>query len=150
MGAISSCHSWQKCDHELFAPVAHDKKERRERFANFHKWTTLLLTKNERFALKTDEQIPNPDWMKGWVNLYQKFEIKNIQFVVNSFYQKNGKAFKKFFLAQLACEFACICEYLHASCIQTFKDMHSKIWQKVVLLKYFKFCYYMHCKKINF
>ena len=45
----------------------------------------------------------------GWVNLYQKFEMKNIQFVVNSFYQKNGKAFKKFFLAQLACEFAWIC-----------------------------------------
>ena len=29
----------------------------------------------------------------GWVNLYQKFEIEKIQFMVNSFYQKNGKAF---------------------------------------------------------
>ena len=29
----------------------------------------------------------------GWVNLYNKFEIENIQFVINSFYPKNGKAF---------------------------------------------------------
>ena len=27
----------------------------------------------------------------GWVNLYQKFEIENIQFVVNSFYLKKWK-----------------------------------------------------------
>ena len=37
----------------------------------------------------------------GWVNLYQKFKFKfkfkNIQFVVNSFYQKNGKTFFYFF-----------------------------------------------------
>ena len=34
-------------------------------------------------------------WALGWVNFYQKFKIENIQFVVNLFYQKNGKAFKK-------------------------------------------------------
>ena len=27
----------------------------------------------------------------GWVNLYKKFEIENMQFVVNSFYQKQWK-----------------------------------------------------------
>ena len=34
----------------------------------------------------------------GWVNLYTKLKLKNIQFVVNSFYQKNEKTFFKFFL----------------------------------------------------
>ena len=58
----------------------------------------------------------------GWVNLYKKFELKNIQFVVNSFYKKNGKdIFCKFFFAQLACGFAWICKYLQASCIQHFQ-----------------------------
>ena len=35
-------------------------KERWEQFALFHEWIPLSLTKNERFAPKTDEQIPNP------------------------------------------------------------------------------------------
>ena len=32
----------------------------RERLALFHERITLLLTKNKRFARKTDERIPNP------------------------------------------------------------------------------------------
>ena len=65
--------------------------------------------------------IPPFHYIIGWVNLYQKFEIKNIQFVVNSFYQKNGNGFFFFnFLAQLAYEFAWICKYLQASCIKHF------------------------------
>ena len=44
----------------------------------------------------------------------KNLKLKNIQFVVNSFYPKNGKAFKNIFLAQLACEFAWICEYLES------------------------------------
>ena len=61
----------------------------------------------------------NTAYILGWVNLYQKFEIESIPFVVNSFYQKK-KAFKKKNLVQLACKFAWICEYLQASCIQHF------------------------------
>ena len=42
--------------------------------------------------------IPPFHYIIGWVNLYQKFEIKNIQFVVNSFYQKKEMDFfYKFF-----------------------------------------------------
>ena len=36
------------------------KKERLERFVLFHEQIALSLTKNERFAWKADEQIPNP------------------------------------------------------------------------------------------
>ena len=56
----------------------------------------------------------------GWVNLYQKFEIEKYTVCGKLILPKNGKAFFKFFLAQLACEFAWICEYLQASCIQHF------------------------------
>ena len=45
-------------------------------------------------------------------------------FVVNSFYQKNGKAF---FFGTTGCEFAWICKYLQASVSNTFKDMQLKI-----------------------
>ena len=34
--------------------------KRREHFALFHELIALSLTKNERIALKIDEQIPNP------------------------------------------------------------------------------------------
>ena len=57
---------------------------------------------------------------EGWVNLYQKFEIETYTVCGKLILPKNGKAFFKFFLAQLACEFAWICEYLQASCIQHF------------------------------
>ena len=36
-------------------------KEQWERFALFHKGITLSLTKNEQFARKTNEKIPNPE-----------------------------------------------------------------------------------------
>ena len=51
----------------------------------------------------------------------KNLKLENIQFVVDSFYLKKWKdIFKQNFLAQLACEFAWICEYLEASCIQHF------------------------------
>ena len=57
----------------------------------------------------------------GWVNLYQKFEIEKYTVCGKLILpQKNGKAFLKKFVEQLACEFAWICEYLQASCIQHF------------------------------
>ena len=57
---------------------------------------------------------------EGWVNLFQKFEIEKYTVCGKLILQKNGKTFKKFFLPQLACEFAWIGEYLQASCIQHF------------------------------
>ena len=53
-GAICSCRSLQKSDHERFAPVALYK-----RMTGAIHYFTLLLTKNERFAQKTEERIPN-------------------------------------------------------------------------------------------
>ena len=62
-----------KSDCVWFAQVAHDKratvsdsltslftKERQEQFPFFEERIALLLTKNERIARKTDEQISNP------------------------------------------------------------------------------------------
>ena len=63
----------------------------------------------------------------GWANLYQKFEIEKYT-VVNSFYQKNRKAFFVifFWLNWLAIlhGFANICKL---SISNTFKGMHSQI-----------------------
>ena len=56
----------------------------------------------------------------GWVNLYKKFEIEKYTVCGKLILPKNGKTFKKKIWAQLACEFAWICEYLQASCIQHF------------------------------
>ena len=57
----------------------------------------------------------------GWVNLYQKFEMEKYTVCGKLILpKKNWKAFKQISLAQLACEFAWICEYLQASCIQHF------------------------------
>ena len=36
-------------------------KEHRDQFALFHEQIALSLTKNERFAQKRDDQIPNPE-----------------------------------------------------------------------------------------
>ena len=44
----------------------------------------------------------------GWVNLYKKFEIKKYTVCGKLILAKNGKDFFKFFLAQLACEYAWI------------------------------------------
>ena len=71
-----SFHSLQKSDRERIAPVAHYKratmrdsltllfkKERKVRFAektHANRTFALSLTKNERFARKTDERIRNP------------------------------------------------------------------------------------------
>ena len=56
----------------------------------------------------------------GWVNLCQKFEI--VEYTVcgklNLPHKKMERHLLK--LAQLACKFARICEYLKASCIQHF------------------------------
>ena len=67
-------------DRELTAPVTLYKratvstlllslmtKEQQERFALFHGGIALLLIKNERFARKTNERIPN----SGTVSLKQ-------------------------------------------------------------------------------
>ena len=54
---------FKKSDCEQIAPIALYKKkncERWERFALFHERIALSLTKNERFARKTEERIPNP------------------------------------------------------------------------------------------
>ena len=54
-------------------------------------------------------------------NLYQKFEIE--KYTVNGkliLPKKIERHLKKIFLHELACEFAWICEYLQASCIQHF------------------------------
>ena len=57
----------------------------------------------------------------GWVNLYQKFEIeKNTVCGKLILPKKMERHLLKKFWAQLACEFAWICEYLQASCIQHF------------------------------
>ena len=57
----------------------------------------------------------------GWVNLYQKFEIEKYTVCAKLILPKKmERHFFKILLAQLACEFACICEYLQASCIQHF------------------------------
>ena len=66
------------------------------------------------------------------------------------FTKTNWKAFFYFFfgrnwLANMH-GFANICKL---PVFNTFKNKHSKIWQTAVLLKYFKFCCYMYCKKIN-
>ena len=54
----------------------------------------------------------------GWVNLYQKFEIEKYTVCGKLILPKKmERHFLNFFLAQLACEFAWICEYLQASCI---------------------------------
>ena len=68
-------------------------------------------------------------WILGWVNLYKKnLKLKNIQFVVNSFYKKKWKdIYKNFFLHNWHANlygFANIC-MLPVS--NTFKDMQSKI-----------------------
>ena len=59
----------------------------------------------------------------GWVNLYlKKLKLKNIVFVVNSFYPKKMERHlkKKIYWHNRLCEFAWICEYLKASCLQHF------------------------------
>ena len=64
-----------------------------------------------------------------WFNLYQKFEIEKYTVCGKLVLpKKNGTGFfKTFFGAQLASKFAWICKYLQASCIQHYKDMHSKM-----------------------
>ena len=57
----------------------------------------------------------------GWVNLYKNFEIEKYTVCGKLILLKKiGRHLNFFFLAQLACEFAWICEYLQASCIQHF------------------------------
>ena len=57
----------------------------------------------------------------GWVNLYTKFEIEKCTVGGKLILPKKWKGILKIcFWAQLACEFAWICEYLPASCIQHF------------------------------
>ena len=69
-------------EHERIAPVAHYKratmsdlltllfkKERKVRFAQktqANRTFALSITKNERFARKTDERIPSPDFNVGY------------------------------------------------------------------------------------
>ena len=48
-------HSLQKSSHEWFLPIAHDML-----FSQANRSFALALTKNKQFALKTNEQIPNP------------------------------------------------------------------------------------------
>ena len=69
-----------------------------------------------------DCSVYNVHCTLGWANLYQKFETEEYTVCGKLISpQKIEKAFKKkFFFAQLACEFAWICEYLQASCIQHF------------------------------
>ena len=60
--------------------------------------------------------------------MYQKFDIEKYTVCLKLILPKKWKGIlKKNFLAQLAWEFAWICEYLQASVSNTFKDMHSKI-----------------------
>ena len=56
----------------------------------------------------------------GWVKMDKKFEIEKYAVCGKLILPK--KMERHFFLnfAQLACEFAWICEYLQASCIQHF------------------------------
>ena len=80
--------------------------------------------------------------------LYQNFEIEKYT-VCGTFYQKNGEAFKKKNSGTTGL-LICMDLRIFASCIQHFLRYSLKIWQKVVLLKYFKFCYYKYCKKFFF
>ena len=57
----------------------------------------------------------------GWVNLYQKFEIEKSTVCGKLILQKIHTKKQKHFWAQLECEFAWICKYLQASCIQHFQ-----------------------------
>ena len=77
----------------------------------------------------------------GWVNL-----LKNIQFVVNSFYQKNGETFKKKFCGSTGM-WICMDLQIFASFLY---PTLLKICTQKFDRKYFQFCYYMYCKKINF
>ena len=78
--------------------------------------------KKEEVILLLVKGFMAQDCSLGWVNLYKKFEIEKYTVCGKLILpKKNGKALKKnFFLAQLACEFAWICKYLQASCIQHF------------------------------
>ena len=75
---------------------------------------------NSSVHLKDVNTILSSYCTLGWVNLYQQIEIEKYTVCGKLILPKNGKALKKFFWAQLACEFAWICEYLQASCIQHF------------------------------
>ena len=60
-------------------------------------------------------------YIVGWVNLYQKFEIEKYTVCGKLILPKKMERNKnKKIWAQLASEFAWICEYLQASCIQHF------------------------------
>ena len=56
----------------------------------------------------------------GWAFCIKNLKLKIYSLWSTHFTNKNGKAFFNFFLAQLACEFAWICKYLQAYCIQHF------------------------------
>ena len=73
--AIHSSLSWQKSNHERFIQVYHDK---RAMAAN--RSFALSLTKNERIAQKTDDQISNPDLIFVWLN-YILLKKKSILYV---------------------------------------------------------------------
>ena len=53
---------FKKSNHERFPQVAHDKRTTGAicSFSPANRSFALWLTKNKRFARKTDEQIPNP------------------------------------------------------------------------------------------
>ena len=75
---------------------------------------------NSSVHLKDVNTILSSYCTLGWVNLYQQIEIEKYTVCGKLILPKNGKALQKIFWAQLACEFAWICEYLQASCIQHF------------------------------
>ena len=80
-------------------------------------------------------------------NLYQKFEIE--KYTVNGkliLPKKIERHLKKKNLHELACEFAWICEYLQASCIQHFNPLQPA---KKILNFYLRFLGYVHtCTKL--
>ena len=67
--AIRSGHSWQKSDHERFAQVAHDHDKRVTGAISFFSWANRSFAHKKWGNQKTDEQIPNPNYLRHKKNL---------------------------------------------------------------------------------
>ena len=81
----------------------------------------------------------------------KNLKLKNIQFVVNSFYQKKWKGIFYIFFCitglRICMDFQIFASFLYPTLL---KICSQKFDRKQFYLKYFKFFYYMYCKKINF
>ena len=144
LGEIIFCKLRRNC-----SPLLSKIRTHHLRIRNFVRYQLANITLWNAFKA----WIKNKNWpfTVGWVNLYQKFEIEKYTVCGKLILPKKWKGILNFFfwhnwLANLH-GFANISKLTVSN---TFKDMQSKIWSKVVLLKYFKFCYYKYCKRINF